>query len=135
MGRNDRPRSRLAVTIVVAVWILAVATGLEGHTGVSSQEASVSGTTTALGGSVQLPGVSIIVADSITGDVVATTTSDGEGRFELSGLPSGIYVVTASLGGVRPGLAHICPRDRRGASRDRFPSDGLGRGGRRRCSG
>ena len=102
MGRNDRPQSRLAATIVVTASLLAATTGLEGHTGVSSQELSVSGTTTALGGSVQLPGVSIIVADSITGEVVATTTSDGDGRFELFGLRSGIYVVTASLGGFDP---------------------------------
>ena len=102
MGRHNRPGSRFAVSVVVAGWILAVATGLQGQTAVPSQEASVAGTTTALGGSVQLPGVSIVVADSIAGDVVATTTSDGEGRFELSGLPSGIYVVTASLAGFDP---------------------------------
>ena len=97
-----RPRSRFAASAVVAAWLLAVATGLQGQTAVPSQEASVAGTTTALGGSVQLSGVSIVVADSIAGDVVATTNSDGEGRFELSGLPSGIYVVTALLAGFDP---------------------------------
>ena len=96
------PRSTCAVSVVVAAWILAVTTGLEGQTGVSNQEASLSGTVTAIGGSVQLPGVSIIVTDSITGDVVTTTTSGNEGRFGLSDLPSGIYVVTASLPGFDP---------------------------------
>ena len=79
-----------------------MATGLEGQTEVSNQAASVSGTTTALSGSVQLPAVSIMVADSVTGDVVATTASDGEGRFELLGIPPGIYIVTASLVGFDP---------------------------------
>ena len=87
MGRHDRPRPRFAVSVGVAVWLLAVGTSLEGQAPVFNQETSVSGTTTALGGSVQLPGVSIIFADSVTGEVVATTASDGEGRFELSGLP------------------------------------------------
>ncbi len=102
MGRHDRPRPRFAVSVGVAVWLLAVGTGLEGQARVFNQETSVSGTTTALGGSVQLPVVSIIFADSVTGEVVATTASDGEGRFELSGLPPGIYVVTASLAGFDP---------------------------------
>ena len=70
-----------------------------GQAEASTQQVSVSGTTTALGGTIQLPGVSITVADSMTGEVVASAASDDQGRFELSGVPDGLYVVSASLAG------------------------------------
>ena len=84
---------------LVAVCLLASAPDLQGLTGVTQQQTSVTGLTTTLDGSVRLRGVSITVADSTTGTIVATTASDDQGRFALTELLPGTYILTASLEG------------------------------------
>ena len=46
-----------------------------------------------------LPGVSIEAILEATGEVVAQTSSNDQGQFELSGLPAGILRFRASLAG------------------------------------
>lgn len=84
---------------LVAVCLLASGPDLQGLTGVTQQQTSVTGLTTTLDGSVRLRGVSITVADSTTGTIVATTASDNQGRFALTELLPGTYILTASLEG------------------------------------
>lgn len=74
--------------------------------------AEIHGLTTALGGSTALPGVMVTCADA-SGRVVATTMSDGSGRFRLTDVPPGTCQLKAVLDGfqdkteavlLRPGL-------------------------------
>lgn len=60
--------------------------------------AEIHGLTTALGGSTALPGVMVTCADA-AGRVVATTMSDGSGRFRLTGVPPGTCHLKAVLDG------------------------------------
>lgn len=59
---------------------------------------SITGRTTTLGGSVLLPGVTIVVTGD-AGGVAATLQSDERGSFTILGLPPGTFTITASLPG------------------------------------
>ncbi|WWR62634.1 carboxypeptidase-like regulatory domain-containing protein [Saccharopolyspora sp. SCSIO 74807] len=56
---------------------------------------AIAGTVTAPGGRV-LPEVTVAVTDS-GGNVIGSTSTDADGRYELGGLAPGDYVVVASL--------------------------------------
>lgn len=62
---------------------------------------AVSGTTTTLGGSTRLPGVTVEVTND-TGHSVAVAVSDADGRFRLSLAGPGRWTFVASLDGFRP---------------------------------
>jgi hypothetical protein len=53
------------------------------------------------GGGLPLPGVSVVVSDRSAGSI-ARAVSDAQGRYEVTGLPSGTFSVRAELTGFTP---------------------------------
>lgn len=64
----------------------------------ASRTAVIHGVATTQGGTIRLPGVTVVVEDA-SGAMVATTVTEGEGTYRLAGLPPGPKTVVFTLEG------------------------------------
>src|SRR6188508_1316210 len=83
-------------------WISALALVLA----IVPELASAQGTTATLSGVVQdkdgkIPGVTVLVKDTKTGETQPAKTTNSEGVFSFPGLPAGTYTVTISFPGFK----------------------------------
>src|SRR5712692_4564989 len=82
--------------LFVTIASLLIAASLPGQEGLST----LRGTVTDKSGAV-VPGVEVSAREVLTNVVARTVTSDAQGNFEIPGLKTGIYQVTASMAGFK----------------------------------
>jgi len=90
------PKGKMRAALCVPLMSVLIATSLMGQEGLSTLRGTISDKSGAV-----VAGVAVSAREVLTNVVARTVTSDSQGNFEMPGLKTGSYQVTASLAGFK----------------------------------